>query len=212
MDVQTSSLSAMLKHDYLEHTLLDFGWQHKLGGKPVVVYPTGGLDSEEVLAWVHPSRANCYSSFGKLGQGLGGFTVKRKDGGDVPEGCEMVAAKVYCGAWVHFLKAQGMPALTICKSTWFAIICIWSRLALRISWVHIYNVLSCFLFLPEASSGWTGNMASFPTCWTLCRHSSSPRWVELGWNSGSSPGTLPGLTCLELCDLAAIVLMWLSTS
>lgn len=91
MDVQTSNLSDRLKPDYSEHTLLDFGWQHHLSGKPVVVYPTGRMDSEEILGWVHPTRANFYSSFGKLGQELGGFSVKRKTVRDVREGCEMVA-------------------------------------------------------------------------------------------------------------------------
>ena len=44
--------------------------------------PTGRMDSEEILAWVHPTRANCSSSFGRLGQGLGG---RRKEKVLVPD-------------------------------------------------------------------------------------------------------------------------------
>jgi len=45
----------------------------------------------------------------QIGPGLGAFSVKRREGRDLREGCDMVAEKAYCAAWVHFLKAQGMP-------------------------------------------------------------------------------------------------------
>lgn len=50
-----------------------------------------------------------------------GFSVKRREDRDLPEGCEIVAEKAYSAAWVHFLKAQGMP-VTISKSTWLQIV------------------------------------------------------------------------------------------
>ena len=42
-DVQASSLPPDVKADYLDHAVIDFGWQHNLSGKPVVAWPLGTL-------------------------------------------------------------------------------------------------------------------------------------------------------------------------
>ena len=117
-DVQVSSLSSDEKATYLNNVVIDFGWQHNLSGQPVVAWPLGTLGTEEPLTWVKLSKADCYSAFGKLGRGMGGYTIKaKKENHGPPEGMSILQAKSYCGAWVHFLKAQGMPPLTVNKSS-----------------------------------------------------------------------------------------------
>ena len=97
MDAQTSSLSDRLKQDYLEHTLLDFGWWKAsccLSNREDGQWRDIGMGTS--------NQGQLLQLIGRLGQGLGGFSVKRKNGREVPESCEMVAATVYCAAWVHF--------------------------------------------------------------------------------------------------------------
>ena len=69
------------------------------------------------LTWVNLGKVDCYSAFGKLGRGMGGYTIKAKQSLGPPEGMSILQAKAYCGAWVHFLKAQGLPPLTVNNST-----------------------------------------------------------------------------------------------
>ena len=116
-DVQVSSLPPDVKADYLDHAVIDFGWQHNLSGKPVVAWPLGTLGTEEPLTWVKLGKVDCYSAFGKLGRGIGGYAIKAKQNLGPPEGMSILQAKAYCGAWVHFLKAQGLPPLTVNNST-----------------------------------------------------------------------------------------------
>eukprot|EP00435_Cladocopium_sp_Y103_P001598 s3537_g1.t1 len=116
-DVQVSSLPPDVKAKYLDHVVIDFGWQHNLSGKPVVAWPLGTMGTEEPLTWMQLAKADCYSAFGKLGKGMGGYTIKAKDQNHGPPvGMSVLQAKAYCGAWVHFLKAQDMPPLTVSKS------------------------------------------------------------------------------------------------
>ena len=87
-------------------------------GKPIAAHTVGALGSDEPLTWTCRGQASCYSLFGRLGQGLGGFTVNanRGEAAGVGEGATLLQAKAYCGGWVHFLKAMGAPALTVSKS------------------------------------------------------------------------------------------------
>ena len=77
-DVQVSSLPPDLKADCLEHVVIDFGWQRDISGKPVDAWPLGTLGTEEPLAWVKLSKADCYSAFGKLGRGMGAYTARAR--------------------------------------------------------------------------------------------------------------------------------------
>ena len=118
-DVQASSLSQGLKALYLEHAVLSLPSATGLGnGKPIAAHPVGALGSAEPLTLTSRGQASCYSLFGRLGQGLGGFTVKAKLGEAVGlgEGVTLLQAKACGGFWVHFLKAIGAPALTASKS------------------------------------------------------------------------------------------------